>query len=139
MQYDVDGEGDRCRRAARARPVMKCCRAVHVATVARAPARKAASMLCRATRSGRGDRAPDRGCRHFFPFFAFVEIAPDRALWALVLIFFLCGMREGMSSCPSLKNDKCTRKFWLGGITSIWSVRFDSWDWSGGADFPVYV
>jgi hypothetical protein len=72
MQYDVDGEGDGCRRAARARPVMKCCQAVHVARVARAPARKAARkaarMLCRATRSGRGDRAPDRGCRHFFPF-----------------------------------------------------------------------
>jgi hypothetical protein len=72
----------------------------------------------------------------FFPFLHL--IVPLIAVWALVSIFPMWDA-EGMSSCPSLQNDKCTRTFCLGGIKSIWSVRFDSWDKSGGVVFPVYV
>jgi hypothetical protein len=55
MQYDIDEEGDDCRRAERARPVTNVLRSSPGGEVSRAPARKAARMLCRAMRSRRGD------------------------------------------------------------------------------------
>jgi hypothetical protein len=88
-----------------------------------------------AMRSGRGDRAPGHGCQHLFPFFCW-DRAPDCAFfcgdpWSCLVgasFYFSSAYAGGMSSCPSKKNDKCTRKFWLGGITSIWGVRFNYWD-----------